>query len=143
MMVSSSGWSVQKISSVMNGIYGCRSLRASVRTFVSVQTAASAEALFSSRAARRGLTISIYQSQNSSHRKSWIFWTAMPSSYLSMFSVTSFVTVLILERIQRSEGRKSFSSGSSIFSSGMFIMIKREAFQTLLAKFRLVSTCSQ
>ena len=69
MMDSSLDCTVVKISSVIKGIYGCRSLRPLTRTFKSVQSAASLLAL-SSALYSLGFTISIYQSQNSSHIKS-------------------------------------------------------------------------
>ena len=40
MMDSSADWSEQKISSVMNGMYGCRSFSASISTLFSVHSAA-------------------------------------------------------------------------------------------------------
>ena len=88
-------------------MYGCSSFIASASTVFSVQSAAflhAASLAVSSSFIRRNLAISMYQSQNSSHRKSWIFCTAMPSSYRSMFSVTSRATVLTLDKIQRSAG---------------------------------------
>jgi len=63
-IVSSSSCKLQKISSVINGIYGCKSFNESINTFLSVQSAAflvSSSSLYN-----LGLTISIYQSQNSS-----------------------------------------------------------------------------
>ena len=69
MMDSSSDCRVQKISSVINGIYGCSSFNASIRTVFNVHSAAFWLSA-SSAAYRRGFTISIYQSQNSSQIKS-------------------------------------------------------------------------
>ncbi len=67
----------------------------------------------------------------------------MPSSYLSRFSVTSLARVLTLERIHLSAMVRSERDASSEGAFSMFIMMKREAFHTLLAKFRLFSTRSQ
>ena len=61
----------------------------------------------------------------------------MPSSYLSRFSRTSPVRVLSLLSTQRS-GSSSFS-GSLVSVTVRFIITKREAFQSLLAKFRMAS----
>ena len=115
------------------------------RTFFRVHSAAlflDAAPSLPSGSVSRNFVISMYQSQNSSHRKSWIFETAIPSSYRSIFSVTSFVTVFSLDRIQRSAVYRSSRAGSAMSSSGRFIMMKRLAFQILFAKFRLASTCS-
>ena len=93
---------------------------------------------------RRGFTISMYQSQNSSQIKSYTFCTAIPSSNFSMLSVTSFATSLNLHRIHLSaavSSDRSMEAGTSAFSR--FIMMKREAFHTLFAKFLLDSTRSQ
>ena len=68
MMDSSSGCKVQKISSVMNGMYGCSSFSAFVKTVFNVQSAAAF--VVSVSLYRRGFTISMYQSQNSSQIKS-------------------------------------------------------------------------
>ena len=57
-----------QISSVMNGMNGCRSLRMSVRTYSSTCCALRARA--SSPLLRRGFVSSIYQSQYVSQMKS-------------------------------------------------------------------------
>ena len=60
-----------------------------------------------------------------------------------MFTVTSCARVFTLERIHLSAAVSSsgfMSAGTSAFS--IFIIMKREAFQILLAKLRLASTRS-
>ena len=54
-----------------------------------------------------------------------------------MFSVISFTTVFSLERIHLSSS--SSFSGRALSSMVRFIIRKREAFQILLAKFRMAS----
>ena len=54
-----------------------------------------------------------------------------------MFSVTSRMTVLSLERIHLSSS--SSCSGRALSSMVRFIIRKREAFQILLAKLRMAS----
>ena len=73
MMVSSSGQRVQKISSVINGIYGCNIFNALVSTVFRTQSAVFAAFGSSSFLYRRTFAISIYQSQNSSQMKSYTF----------------------------------------------------------------------
>ena len=67
----------------------------------------------------------------------------MPSSNLSMFSVISPISSFNLFKIQRSAGFRWNRSGVCRSFPSMFIMMNREAFHTLLAKFRLASTFSQ
>ena len=141
-IVSSFSCKLQKISSVINGINGCSSFNAWISTFFKVQIAAalvSSSSLYS-----LGLTISMYQSQNSSQIKSYTFWRAIPNSYLSRFSVTSLVSAFTLERIHLSASVRSFSVTPEISAAfSIFIIMKREAFHTLFAKLRLFSTRSQ
>ena len=68
MMDGSSSCRLQKISSVMNGIYGCSSFKDWIRTVFRVQSAAALVVSFSDQSL--GFTISMYQSQNSSQMKS-------------------------------------------------------------------------
>ena len=68
MMDGSSSCKLQKISSVMNGMNGCKSFKELIRTVFNVQIAAAF--VWSSSFQRRGFTISMYQSQNSSQTKS-------------------------------------------------------------------------
>ena len=65
---ASSSCRLQKISSVMNGMYGCKSFKELIRTVFKVHSAAAL--VLSSSFHRRGFTISMYQSQNSSQIKS-------------------------------------------------------------------------
>ena len=141
MMDSSSSWRLQKISSVMKGMKGWSSFKDWMSTVFKVQMAAAVVASPSPQSL--GFTISMYQSQNSSQMKSYTFWSAIPSSYLSMFSVTSLARRFTLERIQRSAMVRSESSALAAGAFSRFIMMKRLAFHTLLAKFRLASTLSQ
>ena len=67
----------------------------------------------------------------------------MPSSNLSMFSVTSFTRLLALERIHLSAMVRSAGCASRTGAFSIFIIMKRLAFHTLLAKFLLASTRSQ
>ena len=69
--------------------------------------------------------------------KSYTFWAATPSSYRSMLSVISGMTLFSLDRIHLSSS--SSFSGSSHLSMVRFIIRKREAFQILLAKLRMAS----
>ena len=59
----------------------------------------------------------------------------MPISYLSRFSHTSFESVLSFESTHLSSS--SSVSGSSFWSMVRFIITKRDAFQSLLAKLRM------
>ena len=68
MMDGSSSCRLQKISSVIKGMNGCRSFKESMSTVRKVQMAAALVVSLSSQ--RRGFTISMYQSQNSSQIKS-------------------------------------------------------------------------
>ena len=140
-MDSSSSCRLQKISSVMKGIKGCSSFKDWISTVFRVQMAAAV--VESPSPHSLGFTISMYQSQNSSQIKSYTFWRAIPSSYLSMFSVTSFARRFTFDRIHRSAMVRSDSSTFSSEAFPMFIMINRLAFHTLLAKLRLASTLSQ
>ena len=68
----------------------------------------------------------------------------MPSSNFSIFSVTSLARRFTLLRIHRSAPvRFSGSTVSGTLAASRFMRINREAFHTLLAKFRLDSTRSQ
>ena len=79
----------------------------------------------------------MYQSQKVSQMKSYIFWAAMPSSYLSRFSRTSPQSVLSLPSTHLSGS--SSVSGSLLSSIVRFIITKRLAFQSLFAKLRMAS----
>ena len=81
-----------QISSVMNGIYGCSSLRRSFRTLT--RTALATALSSSSSPYSLPLTISMYQSQYSFQMTSWTFVPAMPNSNLSMSCVTFFTASL-------------------------------------------------
>ena len=94
-----------------------------------------------------GLTISIYQSQNSDQAKSSTFVAAIPKSNLSMFSVTSLATLLALDIIHLSANVKLASTDSLvtpfIISSSMFMNMNLDAFHNLFAKFLDASTLSK
>ncbi len=85
------------------------------------------------------LTNSIYQSQYSFQINSYIFWPAMASSNFSIFAVTSLTASFTFERIHLSSSFRvpSLDMGRKLPSSSRrFIITNREAFQSLLAKFR-------
>ena len=67
-MDGSSSWRLQKISSVINGMKGCRSFKDWISTVFKVHMAAAW--VLSPSSQSLGFTISIYQSQNSSQIKS-------------------------------------------------------------------------
>ena len=124
----------------MKGINGCKSFRIVFKT--SVSTASAVSRVSSSLFQSLTFTISIYQSQNSSHAKSYIFESAIPSSNLSRFVVTSFISLFAFESIHLSESISFELSILPGLSSPMFIKISLAAFQILFAKFLALSTLS-
>ncbi len=128
------------ISSLIKGIKGCRSFRVLDKTYTRVYRAVDRASSFVPY--NLGFTSSIYQSQYSFQIKSYTFCAAIPSSYLSRFSVTSPTSLLYLLIIHLSAKSicPAFKSLSLMFSR--FIMINLVAFHILLAKFLLASTFS-
>ena len=103
---------------------------------------ACAEAASSPPAAIRGFVSSMYQSQYTSQMKSYIFCSATPISKASRFWLTSLARVLKRLMTHLSSVRRFSGSPLSSKSSGRFIIMKREAFHSLLAKFLAAFTLS-
>ena len=135
-MLSPSWGKLCQISSVIKGIKGCKSLR------VSASTKEITFCAVSSPDERRGFTSSIYQSQKISHTKSYSFAKATPSSYRSIFSVTSDTSLSNMVRSHLSSSLNFVDSGRTVLSIVRFISTKRAAFQSLLAKLRADSIFS-
>ena len=132
-MLSVSVGSACQISSVINGINGCRSF--TVLEIRKTRTLCAYTAV-SPPDCKRDFVSSIYQSHSTSQTKSYIFCSARPSSNLSRFSVTSFTKRLYCESTHLSSIAKVSGSVQSATSSERFSRTKRVAFQSLFAKFR-------
>ena len=129
-----------QISSVTKGMKGCSRARVFVSTHTSTWRVFWAAA--SSPPVSGRLASSMYQSQKSSQIKSYSLDTAMPSSNLSRFSVTSFVTVLNRLTIHWSSKERVSGRAQGTLWPSIFMWMNRAAFQILLAKFRLAATFS-
>ena len=81
--------------------------------------------------------ISRYQSQNSFHTKEYRDLAATETSKPSRFAVTSVIVAARRERIHRSAADRCSEVGGAAPRgvSARFMMTKREAFHSLLAKF--------
>ena len=84
----------------------------------------------------------MYQSANSSQKKSRICRAASPSSNLRMSSSTVATRRSLRERIQRSSSGASEPPAGDVRSSlgSTEVSTKREAFQSLFAKLRPASS---
>ena len=140
MTVSSWPGSFWYSSSVKNGMNGCSSFIACKSTNTSTLAAARRSP---SPPRRRGLAISIYQSQNSNQMKSYTFCAARPSSKASRLALTCAVTSLRRCRIHRSASSSAHSAGAAVSTPSMLMSTKRAALYTLLQKLRAASTFSQ
>ena len=142
MMDGSSSCRLQKISSVMNGIYGCSSFKDWIRTVFRVQSAAA-------------LVVSSSVPESRFYHLDVPVAELLPDEIVNLLEGDSqLVLIHILSNIfcqrvdlgedpacQPSVRSESFTSATGAFS--MFIMMKRDAFHTLFAKLRLASTRSQ
>ena len=122
---------VVHICSVINGITGCIKRKSWSRTWPKTRLLASALP-----DANASFESSRYQSQRSSHAKWYINSQARANSYFSSSSVVSFTVSDRRLRIHLSMALSESSAGKSPVTVAPFIIAKRVAFQSLVAKLR-------
>ena len=143
-MDSSSDCRVQKISSVIKGIYGCRSFKALIRTVFNVHSAA------------LWLSASSVRIQTGFYHLDIPVAEFIPDKVINLLYGNTQLEVFhvvghffcerysTLERIHLSAQAPDAADASArnFLAFSIFIMMKRDAFHTLFAKFLLASTRS-
>ena len=142
MMDSSSDCRVQKISSVIKGIYGCRSFKASIRTVFNVHSAAFWLSA-SSVAYRRGfyhLDIPVAE-----FIPDKVINLLYGNTQLEVFHVVGHFFYDVIQTGEESTYRQAPDTQThpqELPLPSIFIRMKRDAFHTLFAKFLFASTRS-